>query len=181
MSEEFDPTRRLYLTRDDEGRVTELRPAERNRPTIEQLPQLPATEFLGEHAATLGIDPEWLTGAARHGRAPSRVPPNRRPRTISSFSTPRRNGSSTPRPSCSTRRGQHHVAEDRGEGSATLGAQAFRWWAERSCQRRCRDHIDGASCPSGAHQSGHRRPRTQIDIVSDRPLVYPYHTIRQSG
>lgn len=67
MVEEFDESARFYLARDDDGRVTALRPAERGRPTSQQLPQLAANEFLTENADRLGIDPAWFTGEELSG------------------------------------------------------------------------------------------------------------------
>lgn len=68
MAEEFDVGRRFYVGHDDDdARVTELRPAERNRPTASQLPQAAAVEFLTEHAESLDIDPGWFTGEALAG------------------------------------------------------------------------------------------------------------------
>jgi len=64
VAEEFERTKRLYLERDDHGRVRALWPDDRNRPTVAQLPQLSATEFLTVHADVLGFDRSWLTGAA---------------------------------------------------------------------------------------------------------------------
>lgn len=64
MSEEYDEARRLYLHRDDEGRVRSLRPAERLRATTAQLPRQAATEFLRDNAVVLGVDPAWLEHAA---------------------------------------------------------------------------------------------------------------------
>ncbi len=63
MAEEYESNRRLYLERDDEGFVRQLRPADRNRPTSAQLPQQAAVEFLTDNAEVLGIDADWLTGA----------------------------------------------------------------------------------------------------------------------
>ncbi len=67
--EEFDSAQRLYLGLDRFGRVRELRPAERNRPTVNQLPQAAAVEFVTEHADRLDINPDWFTGEAFHGLA----------------------------------------------------------------------------------------------------------------
>ena len=63
MPELYDAANRLYIGQDDrDGRVRALRPADRNRPTTNQLPQAAAREFLTQHAAQLDIDPAWLTG-----------------------------------------------------------------------------------------------------------------------
>jgi hypothetical protein len=62
--ERFDSAQRLYLGFDGLDRVRELRPAERNRPTVSQLPQAAAVEFVTEHATRLDVDPAWFTGEA---------------------------------------------------------------------------------------------------------------------
>ncbi len=67
MAEHYDSGRSLYLGRDDDGRVKELRPADRSRSTSQQLPQRAAAEFLIDHADRLDIDPSWLTGEALPG------------------------------------------------------------------------------------------------------------------
>lgn len=69
MSQEYDAERRLYIDEDPEGNGRVVRPADRNRRTSAQLPQLAAAEFLTEHADVVGVRPEWLTGAALAGGA----------------------------------------------------------------------------------------------------------------
>lgn len=64
MTERFEEDGRFYVTVDEDGRVKALRPAERNRPTTEQLPQRAAVEFATQEAARLDIDPAWLTGSS---------------------------------------------------------------------------------------------------------------------
>ncbi|MBA2390410.1 MAG: hypothetical protein H0V67_09155 [Geodermatophilaceae bacterium] len=68
MSQQFDTARRFYIDDDPDGRGRVVRPADRNRRTAAQLPQLAAREFLVEHADVLGVRAGWLTGAAlSHG------------------------------------------------------------------------------------------------------------------
>ncbi|MBA2416249.1 MAG: hypothetical protein H0V64_10265 [Geodermatophilaceae bacterium] len=64
MSQEFEPATRFYIDEGRDGRSRVVRPADRNRRTAAQLPQLAAAEFLTEHAEVLGVRPEWLTGAS---------------------------------------------------------------------------------------------------------------------
>jgi zinc metalloprotease ZmpB len=67
MSQQFDAAGRLYIDEDVPGHGRVVRPADGNRPTAAQLPQLAAGEFLTEHADVIGVRPEWLTGAALAG------------------------------------------------------------------------------------------------------------------
>lgn len=69
MAEDYDARSKFYLGKDENGRVNELRPADRNEPTSQQLPQQAAAEFLIEHSDVLDIDPSWLTGEGLHGVA----------------------------------------------------------------------------------------------------------------
>lgn len=60
MAEQYVSNERLYLERDEEQVTTVLRPAERARHTVAQLPQQAAAEFLADHAAQLGIESDWI-------------------------------------------------------------------------------------------------------------------------
>ncbi len=64
MLEEYLATDRLYRQIDGAGNTVLLRPAERSRPTIAQLPQQAAAEFLTTNAQHLGINASWLTGTS---------------------------------------------------------------------------------------------------------------------
>ncbi|MEO6653978.1 MAG: hypothetical protein ABIP17_15125 [Ilumatobacteraceae bacterium] len=63
MSEQYLNDEQIYLQRDLIGDATVLRPAERARKTVAQLPQQAAAEFLSVHAAEIGVQAEWLTGS----------------------------------------------------------------------------------------------------------------------
>ncbi|MBA2952589.1 hypothetical protein GON03_21445 [Nocardioides sp. MAH-18] len=67
MAQQYDEARRLYVDDDPDRFARVVRPADRNRFTGAQLPQLAATEFLTENADVVGVQPEWFSGAALGG------------------------------------------------------------------------------------------------------------------
>ena len=71
MAQQYDEARRLYVDDDPDGFSRVVRPADRNRFTGAQLPQLAATEFLTENADVVGVQPEWFSGAALGAAAPT--------------------------------------------------------------------------------------------------------------
>ena len=64
MSEKYLHDDKMYVFAEPTRVSTVLRPAERARPTVAQLPQQAAAEFLSEHADQIGIRAEWLTGGS---------------------------------------------------------------------------------------------------------------------